>query len=183
MKNIALHLATGFEETEAITVIDILRRAKLKVTTISITNELTVEGAHGIKVISDKLFEEVNYEEFHMIILPGGMPGTTNLDNHIELKKRVIEFDLDEKWIGAICAAPSIVGKLGLLEDREATCYPGFEEKLFGAKIVDKTTVVADNFITSKGLGSAVEFALTIVEKLLDKETADKIADAIIYKR
>ena len=183
MKNIALHLATGFEETEAITVIDILRRAKLKVTTISITNELTVEGAHGIKVISDKLFEEVNYEEFHMIILPGGMPGTTNLDNHIELKKRVIEFDLDEKWIGAICAAPSIVGKLGLLEDREATCYPGFEEKLFGAKIVDKTTVVADNFITSKGLGSAVEFALTIVERLLDKETADKIADAIIYKR
>ena len=183
MKNIALHLATGFEETEAITVIDILRRAKLKVTTISITNELTVEGAHGIKVISDKLFEEVNYEEFHMIILPGGMPGTTNLDNHIELKKRVIEFDLDEKWIGAICAAPSIVGKLGLLEDREATCYPGFEEKLFGAKIVDKTTVVADNFITSKGLGSAVEFALTIVENLLDKETADKIADAIIYKR
>ena len=183
MKNIALHLATGFEETEAITVIDILKRAKLNVTTVSIMRDLVVEGAHGIKVVADKLFEEINYEEFHMIILPGGMPGTTNLDNHIELKKRVIEFDLDTKWIGAICAAPSIIGKLGLLEDREATCYPGFEEKLFGAKISDKTTVVADNFITSKGLGSAIEFALTIVENLINKEAADKIAKDIIYKR
>lgn len=183
MKNIALHLATGFEETEAITVIDILKRAKLNVTTVSIMGDLVVEGAHGIKVVADKLFEDINYEEFHMIILPGGMPGTTNLDNHIELKKRVIEFDLDAKWIGAICAAPSIIGKLGLLEDREATCYPGFEEKLFGAKISDKTTVVADNFITSKGLGSAIEFALIIVENLINKETADKIAENIIYKR
>lgn len=182
LKNIAIHLATGFEETEAITVIDILRRAKLNVTTVSITGENVVEGAHGIKVTADKLFEEINYEEFHMIVLPGGMPGTTNLDNHIELKKRVIEFDLDSKWIGAICAAPSIIGKLGLLEDKEAVCYPGFEEKLFNAKISDKTTVVSDNFITSKGLGSTIEFSLAIVENLINKETAEKIAKAIIYR-
>lgn len=182
MKNITIHLATGFEETEAITVIDILRRAGLNVTTVSITDNKTVTGAHNIPVIADKLFEEINYNDVDMIILPGGMPGTTNLDNHIELKKRVIEFDLDSKWIGAICAAPSIVGKLGLLEDKEATCYPSFEEKLFNAKIVDKTTVVSDNFITSKGLGTAIEFSLTIVEKLIGREKSETLAKSIIYK-
>lgn len=182
MKKIAIPLATGFEETEAITVIDILRRANLEVTTISIGDNLIVDGAHGIKVNADKLFEEVDFEKMDMIVLPGGMPGTINLDNHTELKKRVIEFDLDEKWIGAICAAPSIIGKLGLLEDKEATCYPSFEEKLFNAKISEKTTVVADNIITSRGLGTAIEFALTIVENLVNKETAEKLAKAIIYK-
>lgn len=182
MKKIAIPLATGFEETEAITVIDILRRANLDVTTISIGETLVVDGAHGIKVSADKLFGEINFEEMDMIVLPGGMPGTINLDNHIELKKRVIEFDLDEKWIGAICAAPSIIGKLGLLEDKEATCYPSFEDKLFNAKISSNTTVVADNIITSKGLGTAIEFALTIVEKLIDKETSNKLAKGIVYK-
>lgn len=182
MKKVTIHLAKGFEETEAITVIDLLRRAKLDVTTVSVTGDLAVESARGIKVIADKLFEEIDYEAIDMIVLPGGMPGTTNLDNHIELKKRVIEFDLDEKWIGAICAAPIIIGKLGLLEDKEAVCYPGFEDKLFNAKISEKTTVVAGNIITSKGLGSAIEFSLAIIENLLNKETADKIAKDIIYK-
>lgn len=182
MKKIAIPLATGFEETEAITVIDILRRANLDVTTISIGETLVVDGAHGIKVNADKLFGEINFEEMDMIVLPGGMPGTINLDNHMELKKRVIEFDLDEKWIGAICAAPSIIGKLGLLEDKEATCYPSFEDKLFNAKISEKTTVVADNIITSRGLGTAIEFALTIVGELVNKESAEKLSKAIIYK-
>lgn len=182
MKKITIHLATGFEETEAITVIDLLRRAKLDVITVSITGDLVVESTHGIKVVADKLFEEIDYEKIDMIVLPGGMPGTTNLDNHIELKKRIIEFDLDEKWIGAICAAPSIIGKLGLLEDKEATCYPSVEEKLFNAIISNKTTVVAGNIITSKGLGSAIEFSLAIIESLVSKETADKIAKDIIYK-
>ncbi len=182
MKKIAIPLATGFEETEAITVIDILRRANLDVTTISIGETLVVDGAHGIKVNADKLFGEIDFDKMDMIVLPGGMPGTINLDNHIELKKRVIEFDLDEKWIGAICAAPSIIGKLGLLEDKEATCYPSFEDKLFNAKISEKTTVVADNIITSRGLGTAIEFALTIVENLVSKENAEKLAKAIIYK-
>ncbi len=182
MKKIAIPLATGFEETEAITVIDILRRANLDVTTISIGETLVVDGAHGIKVNADKLFGEIDFDKMDMIVLPGGMPGTINLDNHIELKKRVIEFDLDEKWIGAICAAPSIIGKLGLLEDKEATCYPSFEDKLFNAKISEKTTVVADNIITSRGLGTAIEFALTIVENLISKENAEKLAKAIIYK-
>ncbi len=182
MKKIAIPLATGFEETEAITVIDILRRADLDVTTISIGETLVVDGAHGIKILADKLFGEIDFDKMDMIILPGGMPGTLNLDNHIELKKRIIEFDLDEKWIGAICAAPSIIGKLGLLEDKEATCYPSFEEKLFNAKISEKTTVVADNIITSRGMGTAIEFALTIVENLVSKEKAEKLAKAIIYK-
>ena len=182
MKKIAIPLATGFEETEAITVIDLLRRANLDVTTVSTGETLVVEGAHGIKVNADKLFGEIDFDNIDMIVLPGGMPGTINLDNHTEFKKRVIEFDLDEKWIGAICAAPSIIGKLGLLEDKEATCYPSFEEKLFNAKISEKTTVVANNIITSRGLGTSIEFALTIVENLVSKENAEKLAKAIIYK-
>lgn len=182
MKKIAIPLATGFEETEAITVIDLLRRANLDVTTVSIGETLVVDGARGIKVNADKLFGEIDFDNIDMIVLPGGMPGTINLDNHTELKKRVIEFDLDEKWIGAICAAPSIIGKLGLLEDKEATCYPSFEDKLFNAKISEKTTVVANNIITSRGLGTSIEFALTIVENLVSKESAEKLAKAIIYK-
>lgn len=182
MKNIAIHLATGFEEIEAITVIDILRRAKLNVITISIGEDKTVVGAHNIPVLADKIFEEINYEEIDMIILPGGVLGTSNLENHIELKKRVIEFDLDNKLIGAICAAPSIIGKLGLLEDKEAICYPGLEDKLFNAKISKNSTVVSDNIITSKGIGSAIEFSLTIVETILGKEVADKLSKEIVYK-
>lgn len=182
MKNITIHLATGFEEIEAVTVVDILRRAKLNVTIVSITDEKSVTGAHGITVVADKLFEDVNYDDIDMIILPGGMPGTSNLENHIELKKRIIEFDLDAKWIATICAAPMIIGKLGLLEDKEAVCYPSFEEKLLNAKISDKTTVVADNFITSKGPSTAIEFALTIINELLGNPEAKKIAEALLYK-
>ena len=182
MKNIAIHLATGFEEIEAITVIDILRRAKLNVITISIGEDKTVVGAHNIPVLADKTFEEINYEEIDMIILPGGVPGTGNLDNHIELKKRVIEFDLDNKLIGAICAAPSIIGKLGLLEDKEAICYPGLEDKLFNAKVSKNSTVISDNIITSKGIGSAIEFSLAIVERITGREIADKLSKEIVYK-
>lgn len=182
MKNIAVHLANGFEETEAITIIDLLRRAKLNVAVVSVAEEKIVEGAHNISVKADELFKDIDYGKIDMIILPGGMPGTKNLENHIELKKRVIEFDLDEKGIGAICAAPSIIGKLGLLEDKEATCYPGFEKDLFNAKLSDKTTVVANNIITSKGIGSAIEFSLVIIEKLINKEAAEEVAKSIIYK-
>ncbi|MBN1469226.1 MAG: DJ-1/PfpI family protein [Fusobacteriaceae bacterium] len=181
MKNIAIHLATGFEETEAITVIDLLRRAGLNATTISITGEKTVTGSHKISVIADKLYEEINYEEYDMIVLPGGIPGTTNLDEHLELKKRIIEFDLDEKWLGAICAAPLVLGKIGLLEDKEAICYPGFENMLLNAKISEKTTVVAHNIITSKGLGTAIEFGLAIIENLISKEKAEEIKKSIMY--
>lgn len=181
MKNIAIHLATGFEETEAITVIDLLRRAGLNATTVSITGEKTVTGSHKISVIADKLYEEINYEDYDMIVLPGGMPGTTNLDEHLELKKRIIEFDLDEKWLGAICAAPLVLGKIGLLEDKEAICYPGFENTLLNAKISEKTTVVAHNIITSKGLGTAIEFGLAIIENLISKEKAEEIKKSIMY--
>lgn len=181
MKNITVHLAKGFEETEAIVVVDLLRRANLNVVTVSITGDKKVTGAHNITIEADELFEKIDYDKVDMIILPGGIPGTTNLDNHTELKKRVIEFDLDEKWIGAICAAPSIIGKLGLLEDKEAICYPGFEDKLFNAKISEKSTVVAGNIITSKGVGSVIEFGLAIIENLIDKETAKKVAEKIVY--
>lgn len=182
MSRVALHLAEGFEEIEALTVVDILRRAEIEVEVVSIQKELSVTGAHGIKVEADKLFEEIDYDKIDMIVLPGGMPGTTNLDNHQELKKKVIEFDIDEKWIGAICAAPSILGKMAMLEERDATCYPGFEKFLLGAKLSEEKVVMDKNIITSRGPATAMEFGLKIVEVLKSKDLADQLAKGLLYR-
>lgn len=182
MKKIAVHLAEGFEEIEALTIIDILRRADLEVISASITKDKLVTGAHGIKVEADTLFEEIDYNNIDMIVLPGGMPGTLNLEAHEELKKKVIEFDIDEKWIGAICAAPSILGKMAMLEDREATCYPGFEKYMLGTKLSDEPVVMDKNIITSRGPATAIEFSLKLVEVLMNKEKADELAKGLLSK-
>lgn len=182
MKKIAVHLAEGFEEIEALTIIDILRRADLEVISASITKDKLVTGAHGIKVEADTLFEEIDYNNIDMIVLPGGMPGTINLEAHEELKKKVIEFDIDEKWIGAICAAPSILGKMAMLEDREATCYPGFEKYMLGTKLSDEPVVMDKNIITSRGPATAIEFSLKLVEVLMNKEKADELAKGLLSK-
>lgn len=182
MKKIAVHLADGFEEIEALTIIDILRRAELEVLSVSINNNKLVKGAHGIKVEADALFDDINYNTIDMIILPGGMPGTLNLEAHEELKKKVIEFDIDEKWIGAICAAPSILGKMAMLEDREATCYPGFEKYMLGTKLSKESVVVDRNIITSRGPATAIDFSLKLVELLISKEKADELAKGILLK-
>jgi len=182
MKKIAVHLAEGFEEIEALTIIDILRRSDLEVISASITKDKLVTGAHGIKVEADTLFEEIDYNNIDMIVLPGGMPGTLNLEAHEELKKKVIEFDIDEKWIGAICAAPSILGKMAMLEDREATCYPGFEKYMLGTKLSDEPVVMDKNIITSRGPATAIEFSLKLVEVLMNKEKADELAKGLLSK-
>lgn len=182
MSKIALHLADGFEEIEALTVADILRRAEMEVFLVSITDTKRVVGAKGIVVEADKLFEEINYDEIDMIVLPGGMPGTTNLENHEELKKRIIEFDIDGKWIGAICAAPSILGKMAMLEDRKATCYPNFEQYLLGAEISTDSVVIDKNIITSRGPATAMEFGLKLVEVLSDQYKANRLAKGLLAR-
>ncbi len=180
MKPIYVHLAEGFEEIEAITIIDVLRRAALNVQTVSVTGEHEVTGAHGVPVKADLLFEKASYDESQMIILPGGMPGSKNLMEHTGLSKQLQQFNREGKMIGAICAAPMVLGNLGLLNGKKAVCYPGFENQLIGASLSTQPSVVDGTIITGRGVGAALDFALNIVKELKDKPTADKLGQALL---
>lgn len=180
-KKVCVFLADGFEEIEGLTVVDLLRRAGIEVTTVSIKDSLTIHGAHGIDVQADKLFEEVNYEENDMTVLPGGMPGTLHLGEHQGVKKVLEQFYQNKKYVAAICAAPSILGKYGMLKGRKATSYPGFEDALVGAEYVYEAVAADDFVITSRGMGTAIEFSLKLIEKLLNADKAEAIRKSIIY--
>jgi len=180
MKQLLLFLAPGFEEIEAISIIDILRRSGLTVSSVSITGDLRVVGAHGIAVEADILYPEVNFNQADMLILPGGQPGTKNLNVHEGLKAALVNFAAAGKSLAAICAAPMILGQLGLLEGKEATCYPGNEIHLKGATLSDHMIVQDGNIITAPGPGVAADFALQIVEFFLGEEKATEISEALL---
>lgn len=182
MKKIVVPLAEGFEEIEAVTIIDVLRRADMEVIVVSITGNLNINGAHNIKIITDQLFENVNFEKVEMIVLPGGIPGATNLNEHPGLQKQILNFYENKKPLAAICAAPLVFGNLGILKDKTATCYPGFEKQLLGANTTGKNVELSGNIITGKGAGVAIEFALKIVEMFMGKEYADELARKMIFK-
>jgi len=182
MTKIAVHLAEGFEEIEAITIVDVLRRAGFEVTTVSVTSDIKVTGSHSIPVIADELFENIDYNFIDMIVLPGGMPGSKNLNNHEELKSQILQFNEKGKPLGAICAAPLVLGQLGILRGKNATCYPGFESYLEGAKLTGSATELAGNIVTGKGAGVAIDFALKIVEMLKGKEQANDLAKRMIVQ-
>ena len=176
---IFVFLADGFEEIEAIVPIDIFRRAQIETKTVSVSDNKLVRGAHNISVMADCLFSETDFSEIDLLYLPGGMPGTKNLDEHEGLKKLIqLQADGNIK-IAAICAAPSILGKMNLLNGKEAICYPGFEDKLSGAVLSTEKLVKSGNISTAKGAGVALQFALKLVEELKGKEAADKIAESI----
>ncbi len=175
-KKVAVHLADGFEEIEAITIIDVLRRAGVDVVTVSITGKLDVNGAHQIKVLADVVFEQVNYDQIFMIILPGGMPGSSNLDAHKGLKAQIVKFNDTNKQLAAICAAPLVYGNLGILNGKQAVCYPGFEKYLKGADILSIPVTESGNITTGRGPGVAIKFALKLVEKLVSIEKAEQVA-------
>jgi 4-methyl-5(b-hydroxyethyl)-thiazole monophosphate biosynthesis len=175
-----IHLATGFEEIEAITIVDVLRRAGLDAKTVSITGNYMVKGAHDVEIKADLLFEEANYNNCHMIILPGGMPGTTNLAKHEGLEGQIKRFAEEGRLLAAICAAPMVFGGLNLLEGRTAVIYPGMEDHLKGANIGEGNVAIDKNIITSRGPGTAMEFALTLAEILKDKTVAKNLRKAMI---
>ncbi|BBF44346.1 DJ-1/YajL/PfpI superfamily protein [Lachnospiraceae bacterium KM106-2] len=181
MSKVFVFLADGFEEIEGLTVVDLLRRAEIDVTMISVTDTIEVMGAHGIVVTADKIYEEVHMDEADMLVLPGGMPGTKTLGKHEPLVTKLKEFEKQGKWIAAICAAPSVLGMNGILQGRKATCYPGFEDKLQGAEVVKDKVVIDNHVITSRGLGTAIEFASEIIAQFKGQETARKIKEDIIY--
>jgi 4-methyl-5(b-hydroxyethyl)-thiazole monophosphate biosynthesis len=181
MKRIAVHMAEGFEEIEAINIIDVLRRAGLEVIVVSVTGKMEVTGAHRLKVIADVLFEQVDYDQVDMIVLPGGIPGATNLDAHSGLKEIIKKFDAEKKQLAAICAAPLVFGNLGLLDGRQAVCYPGFEKYLKGADILSIPVIESENVITGRGAGVAMKFALKIVEKMVSVEKAETLAKQMLF--
>nr|WP_319997425.1 DJ-1 family glyoxalase III [uncultured Draconibacterium sp.] len=182
MKKIAVHLADGFEEIEAISIIDVLRRAGFHVTIVSMNKSMEVNGAHEITVKANVLFEDLDYDNIDMIVLPGGMPGAANLKAHSGLREQILNFNDMKKPMAAICAAPMVFGNLGLLKEKQATCYPGFEDELHGAIITGEAVAEAGNIITGKGAGVAIKFALKIVEKFNGKEVADDLGAKMIVQ-
>ena len=175
-----MFLADGFEEVEALAPLDILRRAGVSVSTVGVTGEF-VKGAHDIVVKADISLSDVIKEKIDAVILPGGLGGTNNMDAN-DTVKEIVKYAADgEKLVCAICAAPSILGKMGLLEGKEATCYPGFEDTFKGGKYVKKSVVKYNNFITSDGMGSAYKFGFEITAAICGKEVADKIKEQIQY--
>ena len=182
MSKVAIMLANGCEEIEALTVVDILRRAKITIDTIATMGDKTVISSHNIGILCDKLLEEINPDEYDAIVLPGGMPGSTNLFDNKTVCDAVIKAVSNGKLVAAICAAPFILGQLGLLNGKKATCYPGFEDKLTGATITGASSVTDGNIITGKGMGAAIDFALDITSYLTDAATAEEISKSIQYK-
>ena len=180
---VLLFLAEGFEEIEVITTADIVRRAGLELELVSVTGTRLIKGAHGITVMADTIFRKCRLPECRMMVLPGGMPGTKNLAYHDGLKKALTQHYTAQRHIAAICAAPSILGSIGLLEGVDATCYPGFEHLLTGANFVSATPVVHDRkIITANGPAVAPEFALEIVKSLLGAEKMLEVKRGMNFK-
>ena len=182
MKTIFVFLAEGFEEIEALTPVDVLRRAGLPVQTVSVMDEQVVAGAHGVPVLADKMFAEINPEDAEMILLPGGLPGATNLDAHEGLSRMILDFAAAEKPLAAICAAPLVLGNRGLLQGKKATCYPGFETYLQGAEYTAALVEKDGNIITGKGPGAAMEFAFAIVEKYCGMDKVNELKQGMMIQ-
>lgn len=181
MRKVLVFLANGFEEIEGLTVVDLLRRADIETQMVSVTGTLEVTGSHGITVHADVLFDQIDVSQAELYVLPGGMPGTKNLAAHEGLCKLLQDAAAGSKKIAAICAAPSVLGGPGILKNKKAVCYPGFENQLTGAEVGNQQVVVDGNIITSRGMGTAIPFGLALVAELLDQDTADDLAGKIIY--
>lgn len=182
MSRAAVFFGTGYEEIEALTVVDILRRAGVDTVMVSIMEERNVAGSHNIKVEMDAMIGEVDFASLDVIVLPGGMPGTKNLEACEELMKQVDAFATQDKLVAAICAAPSILGHRGILQGRKACSYPTFESHLEGAEVLAQPAVIDGNIVTGRGMGAAIPFGLAILEKLQGSEASGKMAETIVYQ-
>lgn len=181
MKAICFFLAEGFEEVEALLPLDILRRGGLDVRTVSVTGDRIVKGAHQVPVVADLLFEDLAADEVEMIVLPGGMPGAVNLDAHAGLDVLVRSAAAAGQPMAAICAAPLVYGKRGLLNGKKATCYPGFESYLEGADCTGRMVETDGNFVTGKGPGAAAEFGFTLLQRLAGADKAAEVKQGMLW--
>jgi 4-methyl-5(b-hydroxyethyl)-thiazole monophosphate biosynthesis len=175
-------MADGTEECEALLTVNLLRRAEIPVYTVSVNDEAAVRTSHNIQMKTDLTFAEADCSAGTMLVLPGGMPGTLNLGAHAGLSELIDEYAAAGKWLAAICAAPSILGKKGLLDGKAATCYPSFSDQLGDAVYTGKPVEVAGRIVTGKGLGASLPFSLKLIELLTDRERAQQVADRIYYE-
>lgn len=181
MKEVCVFLADGFEEIEGLTVVDLLRRAGIGVETVSVMGRREIRGAHGIEVLADAVFAQEAFGEAKMLVLPGGMPGTLHLKEHKGLEALLMQYHEAEKYLAAICAAPTVFGALGLLKGRRAVCYPGMEDGLTGADVAFEPVVTDGHITTSRGLGTAIDFSLRLIKVLRGADAAQKIAEQVVY--
>lgn len=181
MRKIAVFFGEGYEEIEALTVVDICRRSGLEVEMVSITDERVATGSHGITVQTDRIFREADFAGYDMLVLPGGMPGTKNLEACEALMEQVDAFVKAGKTVAAVCAAPSILGHRGHLNGKKACSFPDMESQLEGAEVLREPAVIDGNIITGRGMGAAIPFGLAILEKLQGKEAAEAMGKKIVY--
>lgn len=182
MKKTAILFANGYEEVEALTVVDLLRRAKIGCEILSVADSGQVTGSHGISIGADRNFSGTDFSQYDGVILPGGMPGTTNLAADERVLALLRSFAAAGKLTAAICAAPTVLAKAGLLDGKKAVCYPGMEEQLTGAKVSFDPVAVDGTVITSRGLGTAIPFALSIVQYFEGRERAEALASSVVYR-
>lgn len=178
---IDIMLANGFEEIEAVTTYDILRRCGLQVAFVSVANTKKVVGAHKVSIMADDIFQRDMTKDCEAIILPGGMPGADNLLHHEGLRKMLTQQDKEEKLIAAICAAPMVLGHCGLLAGRKATCYPGFENHLRNAIKVEATVVKDGHIITSQGPATVTDFAFEIARHFVSDDIVRQVRESMLY--
>jgi 4-methyl-5(b-hydroxyethyl)-thiazole monophosphate biosynthesis len=180
-KKLAILVADGHEEVEMLTVVDLLRRAGLTMDIISVTGKDLLTSSHKVHIVADLLFEQADFDSYDGLVIPGGMPGTINLGEHAGVCEQLKSAYDKGKLVAAICAAPTVFGKLGILQGKRAICYPGMEDGLTGAIVTMQPVVRDGNIITSRGMGTAIDFGLAILEYFEGKETADALAKKIVY--
>ncbi len=179
MSKVSIFMADGMEEVECLAVADMLKRGGVTVQTVSVMGRPEVTGSHGFTVIADKIFEDADIADSDLLFLPGGMPGTLNLEAHEGLCSWLKKFAAQGKRLAAICAAPSVLGDLGLLEGRTATCYPGFEDHLKGASYTSQGVVTDGMITTGRGVGFAIDMGLELVSLLVSPEKAASVRESI----
>ena len=182
LAKIGVFMADGCEEIEGLTVVDIARRAGIEVLMISVSGNHIVCGSHGINFETDINKSQVDYEELDGIVLPGGLKGTENLSVDETVLRVIRDFARENKMVAAICAAPSVLGMNHILEGRNATCHPGFEDKLLGANWLEEEVVCDGNIITSRGMGTAIPFALAIVDHFADISLVERVKKGLVYR-
>lgn len=181
MSKVYIFMADGFEEIEGLTVVDMMRRENIDIFMVSLNDSPQVTGSHGITILTDGTMADVNYDDGIMFVLPGGMPGTNHLAANKDLGEILKKAAADDKYVAAICAAPSVLGGLGLLSGKNATCYPGFESRLTGAHCKTDNVVVDGHTITSRGMGTAIDFSAQLIALLKDEETAKELKASIMF--
>ena len=175
-------MADGVEEIEGLTVVDLARRAGIEIDMVSIMGRQEINGSHGIRFMADKLIEDIKFGDYDGLVCPGGVKGTQNLKADERVAALIREFCAAGKLVSAICAAPTVLGAAGVLEGKKATCYPGCEDGLTGATALTDKVVRDGNIITSRGMGTATDFGLALIEYLMDSKAADDMAVKIVFK-